>query len=219
MRIYLKLTKNTELIPFNYQPFLTGALHKWIGADNIEHGKVSLYSFSWLQNVDTTKEGLNTKNGSFFFISAHNDSMIKPIIEAIRQDPAVCFGVKVSEILIRENPNFESPHRFEIASPIFVRKFKDEKDYHITYDEKESAKYLTEIMQKKLSIAGLSDEGVEIRFDDSYTLAKTKVIKYKNIGNKVNVCPIIAKGTPEQLAFIWNVGVGNSTGIGFGAVR
>jgi CRISPR/Cas system endoribonuclease Cas6 (RAMP superfamily) len=30
---------------------------------------------------------------------------------------------------------------------------------------------------------------------------------------------VIIKGTPEQLAFAWNVGLGNSTGIGFGALN
>jgi len=57
MRGYLRLTKNSELIPFNYQAFLTGTLHKWIGKDNVEHGSVSLYSFSWLQNANTEKNG------------------------------------------------------------------------------------------------------------------------------------------------------------------
>ena len=27
------------------------------------------------------------------------------------------------------------------------------------------------------------------------------------------------KGSPEQIAFAWDVGVGNSTGIGFGALK
>jgi len=219
MRIYLKLTKNTELLPYNYQSFLTGALHKWIGNNNIEHGKVSLYSFSWLQNIDTAKGGINTKYGSYFFISAHGDLVIKTIINGIRKNPSVCFGIEVSEIIIQETPSFGTEQRFEIASPVFVRRFADNKDYHITYDNEKSAEFLTETIQKKLLIAGLPNDGVRIRFDESYSSPKTKVIKYKDIGNKVNICPVIVEGTPEQVAFVWNVGVGNCTGIGFGAVK
>ena len=39
------------------------------------------------------------------------------------------------------------------------------------------------------------------------------------IKNKASICPVIVKGTSEQIAFAWNVGVGNSTGIGFGALN
>ena len=219
MRIYLKLTRNTELIPYNYQSFLTGALHKWLGKDNVEHGKISLYSFSWLQNIDTVENGLNTKYNSFFFISAHDDFIIKSIIKGIREDPSVCFGIQVSEIVIQETPAFNSEQRFELASPVFIRRFIGEKDYHITYDDERSAEYLTETMKKKLLIAGLPDSGVRIRFDETYEFPKTKIIKYQDIGNKVNICPVIIEGTPEQLSFAWNVGVGNCTGIGFGALK
>jgi CRISPR-associated endoribonuclease Cas6 len=219
MRIYLKLTKNTEPVPYNYQPFLTGALHKWLGSNNIEHGKISLYSFSWLQNIDTIKDGINTKYGSYFFISAYNDSIIKSIIGGIREDSELCFGICVTEIHIQENPIFSSPQRFDFASPIFVRRLIDNKDCHISYDDNLSSEYLTETIKRKLSIAGLPDEGVKIRFDESYEHPKTKLVKYQDIGNKTNLCPIIVEGTPEQLSFIWNVGAGNSTGIGFGALR
>jgi len=58
MRLYLSLSPNEEIIPYNYQPLLTGAIHKWMGKDNFEHGKLSLYSFSWLQNVNTSKKGI-----------------------------------------------------------------------------------------------------------------------------------------------------------------
>ncbi|MGN9307593.1 CRISPR-associated endoribonuclease Cas6 [Enterococcus faecium] len=56
-------------------------------------------------------------------------------------------------------------------------------------------------------------------FDRTYYAAKTKLVYYKNIGNKTSICPVIIEGTPEQIAFAWNVGVGNSTGIGFGALK
>lgn len=50
MRLHLTTTSNTEIIPFEYQQKLVGVLHKWLGDANKEHGSLSLYSFSWLQN-------------------------------------------------------------------------------------------------------------------------------------------------------------------------
>jgi CRISPR-associated endoribonuclease Cas6 len=218
MRIYLQLTKNKELIPFNYQPSLTGALHKWMGRDNYEHGKVSLYSFSWLQNVDTTKEGINLNRGSNFFISAYDEMLIKTLMKGILADPLVCYGSSVASINVQETPVFSAVQRFSIASPVFIQRFDEEKNSHIIYSDEKASVYLTETMQRKLALAGLPTDNVSVSFDLTYHQPRTKVVTYKGIGNRANICPVIVEGTPQQVGFAWKVGVGNSTGIGFGAL-
>jgi CRISPR-associated endoribonuclease Cas6 len=70
-----------------------------------------------------------------------------------------------------------------------------------------------------MKIAGLpEDESLKIRFDISSGNKRTKVIDYRGIKNRVNLCPVIMEGKSETKAFAWNVGLGNSTGIGFGAI-
>ncbi|TKK66633.1 CRISPR-associated endoribonuclease Cas6 [Ilyomonas limi] len=219
MRLYLKLTRNKELIPFNYQPFLTGALHKWIGANNDEHEALSLYSFSWLQNVEAKPKGINLTRDSYFFVSAYDESLIKQIVKGILDDPSVCFGASIYDIQIAENRAFGNEERFTVASPVFIKRRLNNKEKHFTYDSSESNKFLTETIKKKLSASSLPTEGISIRFDESYSNPQIKIIHYNNVGNRVNICPVIVKGTPEQIAFAWNVGIGNSTGIGFGALK
>lgn len=219
MRIYLQLIKSKETIPFNYQSYLTGAIHKWMGKENEIHDKVSLYSFSWLQNVDTIKEGIRTKMGTYFFISAYDVSIIKKIIIGIREDASVCFGLYVREIQVVEDPEFSNKELFQAASPVFVKRRFDNNEKHISYTDPNAHKYLTETLQKKLRLVDLPEDGVKVSFDKNYPSSRTKVISYKTIGNKVNICPVIIEGSPEQIAFAWNVGVGNSTGIGFGALK
>ena len=70
MRIHLKTTPSTEVVPFDHQKKLTGTIHKWIGKANKEHGKLSLYCFSMLTNgrMNTLKTGLDFKRGTTFFI-------------------------------------------------------------------------------------------------------------------------------------------------------
>jgi CRISPR-associated endoribonuclease Cas6 len=190
-----------------------------MGKENIEHGNVSLYSFSWLQNVDTTEKGIKLKRGSYFFISAYCGALIKTIMKGIMNDSSVCFGSSVAAIDIEGDPIFSAVQKFSIASPVFIRRFDGEKDNHIGFDDEQATVYLTETMQRKLSLAGLPTDNVKVSFDLSYHSPRTKVITYKGIGNRTNLCPIIVEGTPEQVAFAWNVGVGNSTGIGFGALK
>lgn len=219
MRLYLKLTRNKEIIPFNYQPFLTGALHKWIGSGNEEHDSLSLYSFSWLQSVEAKSKGINLTRDSYFFISAYSDSLIKCIVKGILSDPSVCFGSSVYDIQIAEDRQFSNMEKFLVASPVFIkRRFSDE-EKHITYNDNRSGDFLTETLKRKLAIKNLSTEGLNVRFDSAYANPQTKVIRYKEVGNRANICPVIISGTPQQLAFAWNVGVGNNTGIGFGALK
>ena len=42
---------------------------------------------------------------------------------------------------------------------------------------------------------------------------------YNGVENKASWCPVIVEGKPETKAFAWNVGLGNSTGIGLGAIK
>lgn len=44
------------------------------------------------------------------------------------------------------------------------------------------------------------------------------MVTYRGIGNRANMCPVIIDGRPETKAFAWEVGIGNSTGIGFGSI-
>ena len=219
MRIYCKTTQNTSIVPYNYQSFLSGALHKWLGI-NEEHDDTSLYSFSWLMNGKGTDNGLNFQNGSQWFISAYNADFIKKIIQGIQKDPAMFHGLEVSEVVLSEDPQFKSGHIFKVANPVFIKRKIEDKKKFFYYDNPESASFLTETLSYKLEKAGLSSENVSVEFvpEALRDTPKLKGFTHKNIFNKGSLCPVRVNGTPEQLAFAWNVGIGSSTGIGFGAL-
>src|SRR5690606_33320221 len=112
MRLYIKLSKNRSPIPFSYQHFLTGVVHKWIGTSNAEHGNRSLYCFSWLQNTKASKNGIDLTPDSYFFISAYGSALIKKITQGILEDPDVFYSAKVTDIQIKDVPAFSSEERF-----------------------------------------------------------------------------------------------------------
>ncbi len=218
MRIHIKIRSGNQKIPFNYQPFITGAIHKWIGNNEI-HDKISMYSFSWLKGGRKNGNGLIFENETSFEFSAHDNSLIKSVINGIQSDPIINYGLDVSEIVIQDTPVFSNREIFFVSSPVLVKRKDHDKEIHYTYDQTESDNLLTETMKTKLKKAGLDYSNIQVCFDRNYLEAKTKLVYYKNIGNKTNICPVIIAGTPEQIAFAWNVGVGNSTGIGFGALK
>ncbi|MEN7548051.1 CRISPR-associated endoribonuclease Cas6 [Rapidithrix thailandica] len=218
MRIHLFLSSNSEPVPFNYQSVLTGVLHKWIGASNGVHDHLSLYSFSWLNAGKAIKKGLDFPNGSKWFISVHHAELLKQIIKGIQTDPLVNWGMEVREICIEEEPDFYEEACFQVASPVFVKRRIGDRIQFFYHHDQQVDTYLTETLQSKLKTAGLDSDGVEVKFDKDYSRPKIKAITYRGIQSKGSVCPVIVKGSSEQIAFAWNVGVGNSTGIGFGAL-
>lgn len=218
MRIHLKVRTEDMLIPFNHQPLLVGTLHKWLGW-NSEHGDISLYSFSRLEGGRAEKDGIRFERGAQFFISSYDVGLIKKLIAGIQLDPELFFGLTVEELVIEEDPDLAGRERFFIGSPILIKRRIETKIEHVSFDDPRASEFLKETLQTKMEKAGIMDDSLEIYFDKSYPRAGTKLVTFKGIKNKVNWCPVVIKGKPETKLFAWNVGLGNSTGIGFGAIK
>jgi CRISPR-associated endoribonuclease Cas6 len=218
MRIHLKVRTEDMLIPFDHQPLLVGTLHKWLGW-NSEHGDISLYSFSRLEGGRAEKDGIRFERGAQFFISSYDVVLIKKLIAGIQLDPELFFGLTVEELVIEEDPDLAGRERFFIGSPILIKRRIETKIEHVSFDDPRASEFLKETLQTKMEKAGIMDDSLEIYFDKSYPRAGTKLVTYKGIKNKVNWCPVVIKGKPETKLFAWNVGLGNSTGIGFGAIK
>jgi len=218
MRIHLKIDSKENTIPFDHQPLLVGTIHKWLGW-NKEHGKVSLYSFSQLEGGVATNEGLKFKQETFLFFSSYDPALIKKMVRGIKDDPTMFYGLEVKEIIIEEDPDLSGRDLFFNASPIFIKRRVGETVDHILFDDPRANSCLKETLQTKMVVAGISDESLEIRFDKTYSKAGTKMINYNGIQNRANWCPVIIEGKPATKLFAWNVGLGNSTGTGFGAIK
>lgn len=221
MRLIMFIENSTQqTIPYNYQPMLTGTVHKWLGNDNDQHGTQSLFSFSFFQNVLGVKnKGLALKNDSYFFFSSYDINLCKKVLSGIKRDPDLFNGIRVKEVQLVQTPEFSDCERFLTASPVLLKLKKNESQKHVLFYDVESTELLTKSIKNKLEKAGLSHQSILVEFDTSYPNPKTKLMSYNRIKNKTSVCPVIIKGTPEQIAFAWDVGLGNSTGIGFGALK
>lgn len=215
----MRLTPNTKPIPFNYQHQLTGTLHKWLGQNDL-HDKISLYSFSWLRGkVETTEKGLNFPQGARWFISFWENEYSSDLIQGIVNQPSVAFGMEVDEVQIVKTPEFKEQWRFKVSSPVLVRKNRDDNTReHLTYKDNDAGDYLKRTLNRKLQEAGVNHGDYNIAFDTNYSGARTKLIDVKGTKLKANLCPIVMEGDTQVMEFAWNVGIGESTGIGFGAL-
>ncbi|NJB84453.1 CRISPR-associated endoribonuclease Cas6 [Lewinella marina] len=220
MRVTFNLSPNyRRIIPFDYQQQLVGRIHQWLGENSL-HDEISLYSLSWLGfNGQVRNGGLYYPNGTHFHVSAANDELMADIIAGLQRDTEVNWGMRVTSIMPQREPTFGTSARFIMQSPVLVkRQIEDGSVQFYYYKDEMAATYMTQTMQAKMKHAGVVGR-ISLRFDRSFPNPKIKMCTYRKINNKASLCPVIAEGDPHCIAFAWNVGIGNSTGIGFGAIK
>lgn len=216
MRLGLTLRTTRKGLPFSYQHELIRSFHRHL-PDNSIHDDISLYSLSWLRGGEKRGEGLYFAKGAFWDISFFEDELAKQFLIGILKDKDIAFGMSVGDVKIIDPPEFGSKTRFLLQSPVLLKTFSDAKSRHILYTDSDADEVMTNAMKSKLSKAGM-DTNILLSFDREYTHAKTKLVDIKGVKNKTSYCPVVAEGNPEVLAFVWSVGLGHSTGSGFGSV-
>jgi CRISPR-associated endoribonuclease Cas6 len=220
MRLHFTLTPNQQPVPFAYQHFLTGAFHKWLGPNQL-HDRLSLYSLSWLDGSRMRGGALDFPHGARFFVSIYDESLIETIVNNALADPELCCGMRVIRIEQQQTPHFGERYTFKVGSPVLAKsKEVDGKVKHYLFSDPEADATLTTTLRHKLDHAGLGapHNAATVSFDRTYRNPKTKLVTIKDIHNRASICPVTIEGTPEAVAFAWNVGVGNGTGSGFGSL-
>jgi CRISPR-associated endoribonuclease Cas6 len=217
MRIHLLVNAPQGTIPFDHQHLLVGTIHKWLGR-NEEHGKVALYSFSRLMGGKKSGSELKFNGETAMFFSSWNQYITKRLVQGVMDDRTMFCGFEVREIQLEDDPDLSQQELFYPGSPIFIKRRNVDHVDHILYDDPKAGEYLKETLQTKMAEAGLEDDTLEISFDQAYRRAGTKLVMYNGVKNKANWCPVMIKGKTETKLFAWNVGLGNSTGIGLGAI-
>ncbi len=228
MRLHFRLTPNDRPVPWDYLPNLTGWLHGRLGKRDDLHEGTSLYSMSDLSHGRVRRGALDSEGGSSFFLSSYRDDVLvelmadlmrKPITYEEQDPRRVAWGMHVEAVDMERTPEFGETATFWAKSPVLLRDARpDGSREHILYGEEQSDELLTRVLHWKQGQAGLTPVGA-MRFDRSYGKAKSKLITYKGVHNRASLCPVVVEGGAGVCAFAWNVGGGQSTGVGFGALE
>lgn len=220
MRLHFYLSPNIQPVPFDYQHFLTGTFHKWLGTNQL-HDALSLYSLSWLYEGRARNGTIEFPRGAHWFVSLHDESLAETLVNNALREPEVCCGMSVRHINQQATPAFGRRYTFKVGSPVLARSNEVEgRITHFIYSDPEADAVLTAILRHKIDRASLGapHNQVTVSFDQTYRDPKTKLVTIKNINNRASICPVTVEGTPEAVAFAWNVGVGHGTGSGFGSL-
>ena len=220
MRIQLRLSPNTQAVPFNHLYPLTQRLHHWLGPENALHDGLSLYSFGWLHGGAVRKGALSFPTGATWQISFYSEEANRKLLMGIINEPELFYGMRVQEVQEMPTPTFGEQYRFLADGPVIARQVRPDGTREYLLHESPAADLaLTATLRHKLEKAGLSSEGVSVAFDRNFQTPQHKLIDIKGTKHKGSICPVIVQGSPEAVQFAWLVGAGELTGSGFGALR
>lgn len=225
MRLHLTLTPSEDIVGYNHLHQLIGVLHKWIGPDNALHDGPSLYSFGWLEGARAQNGGLTFPGGARWRLSFYDEAAARQVQEGILSSPSVCAGMRVAQAERQATPSFSDRFLFKVDAPVVARRYREDgsREY-LTYADEAARASLTQTLRRKMEVAGIEGrDSARVRFDRGYEGARTKLATIEKNGtpvqHKASLCPVIVEGSPEAVRFAWNVGVGELTGSGFGALR
>lgn len=219
MRIQLKLSPNTQPLPFNHLHELTKRLHRWLGSENSLHDGLSLYSFGWLRGGEKAGNALQFSNGATWQISFYAEDATRKLLIGIIRDPELFNGMRVLEVQEMPTPDFGEQYRFLAEGPVIARQVRqDGSREYLDFTSPTVDAVLTTTLQHKLRQAGLPADDVTVAFDRNYANPKHKLVEIKGIKHKGSICPLFISGSPEAVQFAWLVGAGELTGSGFGAL-
>jgi len=222
MRIKINFSKNTSEIPISNQAMLNSYIHKCLGRNNIYHDAKNDYNISHLYGgkLNLESKHLSFDNGGYIIVSSKNNEFINNILIGVINNPSLMAGMTFCGVdHINEYFNNGWNH-FATLSPFIIKKYIDKKNYSFitlndTDFENQIKHYLINKLTKIDTSLDLTDFEIKIPINDSH---KIKRILVKNVINSANSCHISIYTNKKVAELLYNIGIGQSTGSGFGTI-
>lgn len=217
MRLKIKLTKSEKLLPINNQSIVNGFIHKLIGKNNKYHNTYSNYCISSLRGGKFVGDNkISFKNGGYIVISTSDNELLNKILLGILEYKDFYLDIMVSGFeYLPDEDYFNGYNHFRTLTPILL---KDKSGFH-TINDNDFVEHLTIQTKRKLSKynpkLNLDDFKIEIKKHDRH---KVKKVLIKNVINKASQCHLDIYCTKGVAKALFDIGIGNSTGSGFGMI-
>lgn len=219
IRIYFEKTNKT--IPFNNQHQMNGFIYTMLG-DNAGkyHDSFSGYSVSSIQGgrMSSDKSGLIFENEPYINFTSDDMNVCKDfvsaIINAIDNKSADFFGLYPVRF---ETYDFPCGKKFDVVktiSPILLKK----NGRKLTIRDDNWLEELTENCKNKLRHNGIEDNTFKIVIGNKEAV-KNKMVNVGKVFNPCTEAVFTVYGKENTRRKLYNMGLGNSTGTGFGAVK
>lgn len=216
MIIKINFTQPEQIVPVANQKELNSYIHKCVGKNNKFHDAFSNYCVSSLQGgkLNIEDNTLVFNEIPHIFVTTNNEKFTESFLNGVMQDKHTLFGMHYKNI---EMLNFNINRDYDLiymASPILLKR----NNIKISYKDSNYIEALRDNCIAKLKYEGIEDETFDIELHN-VEKSKVKKIMVGDVFNIATIASFIVRGKRETREKLYNLGLGNSTGSGFGMVK
>ena len=200
------------------QKQMNSYVHHVLGPDNPYHDRFSHYNISELlgMKIDpkTNEYYLDERSVPRFTVSVYNDEpFLENFIEGLYRHTGDIFGLVFDYMELNEFHVHDYCDKIVTTSPILLKV----NDIKISVEDEGFIEQLTQHCIKKLQRSGIVDKTFSLKIRRPDRARK----KLKWVGGTWNICSNVSlrvAGKPETRRALYQLGLGCSTGSGFGSV-
>lgn len=219
MRLKIKLSSSNYNIPINNQYIVNNFFHRLLGKNNKYHDTYSNYCVSNLiggKLIDDNKTHVSFNDGGYIVISSYDIELMSQILIGLAEHNKFYKDIKVNGFEYLPPEKFYNGwNYFRTLTPILLKI----KGQFITIDDDNFVDELIAQTKRKLlkinSNLDLSKFNIIINKHPSHKIKKVLV---RNVINKASQIHLNIFCDKKVADILYNVGVGNSTGSGFGMI-
>tara|TARA_R100000908_G_scaffold46819_1_gene23000 strand:+ start:4313 stop:4999 length:687 start_codon:yes stop_codon:yes gene_type:complete len=217
MRLKIKLKKTNKELPINNQHIVAGYVHNLLGRDNEYHNSVSNYCISTvIGKLNKKTSSLMFSDNPCFYVTSEDAKFLNKIItQAFSNKHKFYDGFEFEDFEFVHELFNNKFNRFNTLTPVLL---KDDNDKEVTIKDKGYDKILVNNTIKKLS--NYNPKLDLSKFDMEIKHINKKYIPLKNGKAPCNASVIMVdvKANQEVAETLYNIGLGKSTGYGFGTL-
>lgn len=222
MRIKVMLSSSNQELPINSQSIVNSFIHRVLGKDNIYHNRKNDYSVSSLQGGKWIKntENISFMNGGYITITSNDNDFLNTILLNLYTTP-FHNDIKVIGMEFVDEKMYNGWNHFATLSPFLIKERREDGKYtFLTLDMDNFEDKVKNYLINKLSKINpkLDLKNFDVKIDTNHKSNKIKKVLVKNVINKANQCQISINCRKEVAELIYTIGIGQSTGSGFGTV-
>lgn len=220
MRLKIIFSKNSIKVPNNL--FVSnGWLHNCLGRNNKYHDTPSNYSVSRLMGGNIIDGGrfFDFPNGGFIVVSSDDTELMEKIVNNA-SNVDLGYGMEFQYVKPISEELFDGYNFFKTTDTgILLKSFNGENEVNHTINDADFVEVLTQRTIKRLQTINpkLKFDGFKIEISEH----KNNKVKRTFVGNRANtssVCQFVIHSNKKVAEAIYNYGLGQSTGSGFGMV-
>lgn len=222
MRLKISFTKNDEIVNIQNQSLVNSYIHTCLGRNNGWHDAKNSYCISSLQGgkLNSDRLTLSFDNGSYIVVTSSDMGFINKLLIGVLNNTNFIGGMKFAGVDYIDEIFYDGWNHFATLSPFVIKEYLNKKTYKfITLNDENFQGRVKEHLIKKLMTINrkldLNNFDVSIPSNASH---KVKSILIKNVINKANQCQISVMCSKQVAELLYNIGIGQSTGSGFGTI-